>query len=544
MFRKNKLPTIIITGASGFIGKYFLDYIKNEYAVIAIARRSIKESGVPFHPNIHWVQWDIGNKSMINEVMGYIMGKGGADYLIHFAAFYDFEYKPNPEYQHTNINGTNNILKLARLIGIKHFIFASSLTVTNFYLKGKVINENSSANANFSYAISKKHGENAAKQYSRYFKCSVVRLAAIYSDWCEYAPLYKFLSCWLSRDWDSRILGGKGESAITYLHIHDLCKLLVSVINKTKSLPDFGIYCASPDGSTSHKDLFQMATRNYFGEKRKAIFIPKLFTFPGLIIKQFLGEIKLISKPFERFWMLKYVDLKLEIDASNTRKILEWEPTPRYSILRRSLFLLEKMKSHPAVWHMKNEVALRSVTQRINLVIYEIMIKEEENFLKKIALFIRSNERLDMFKSYIELDIIDFQNYFSTLYHLLMATVRSGDRSLIIKYIDDIALQRFAAGFELNEIRNVFFAMDKIISGELHKRPEFKGKKQDIFDYISLTMQLAIDGIEDVYENLEQKLAQYKIADTPVLFSNKKHIELIKKLSAFHQDFTEDNEII
>lgn len=543
MFRKNKLPTIIITGASGFIGRYFLDIVKEDFIVIAIARRSIKESRIPIHPNIHWIQWDIGNSSMMNEVMGHIMGKGGAEYLIHLAGFYDFEYRSNPEYQHTNIQGVDNILELSKLIGIKHFIFASSLTVSSFYTKGKIIDENSTADATFSYAISKKYGEERAKHYSKYFKCSVIRLAAIFSDWCEYAPLYKFLSKWLSNDLDARFLGGKGESAITYLHIHDLARLFLSVINKTESLQQYAIYCASPDNTISHKELFQTATRNYFGVTKKPFFVPKIIAYPGIIIKQLLGRISFIPKPFEQLWMFKYIDQKLEVNASVTRKLLEWQPTPRYDILRRSLFLLEKMKSHPGEWHIRNEVALKTVARRINLVIYEIMIREEDNYLTEITNHIRLNKKTDEFKSYIELNIIDFQNYFRTLYHLLMATVRSGDRSLMIEYIDEIAIQRFAAGFELHELISAFTVLDQIISGELSKRRELKNNKQEIFDYISLTMQLASDQIEEEYENLKQKLMQHKIADTPVLLSNKKHLELIKKLSAFYQDFSEPDMI-
>lgn len=535
MFRKNKLPTIIITGASGFIGKYFVDLAKEKYEIIAIARRSIRESGIPFHPNISWVQWDIGNESRLNEVMGYIMGKGGADYLLHLAAFYDFNYDENPEYERTNKNGTKNILELARKTNIKHFIFASSLTVTDFKKKGLIINEESPADASFAYARSKRYGENLAKDYSAYFKCSVVRFAAIFSDWCEYAPLYKFLGCWLSKSWDSRILGGKGESAVSYLHIHDLCTLLLSIIKKTESLPGYIVFCASPDASTSHKELYKVSTRNFFGEQIKPLFIPKILTFPGLLIKQILGKIRIIPEPFERFWMLKYIDLRMTIDSSHTRVVLEWEPTPRYGVLRRSLFLLEKMKSHPGVWTMKNEIALKSIGERINLTIYEIMLQKEETFLSEITSFMRDKEKADIFKNYIELDIIEFQNIFSTLYHLLMATVRSGDRSLILKYIEDIALQRFAAGFKLSEIKKALLAMDNIISNLLLNSHELKKKKQEVFDYISLTMQLAIDQIEDVYEQLEKKLAHDKIADTPVL-STKKYVEEIMKLSAFHQD--------
>ena len=35
------------------------------------------------------------------------------------------------------------------------------------------------------------------------------------ANWCEYAPLYVFLSTWLSKKWNARILGGRGASAIT-----------------------------------------------------------------------------------------------------------------------------------------------------------------------------------------------------------------------------------------------------------------------------------------------------------------------------------------
>ena len=54
MLRKGKKTTILLTGASGFIGKYLLDILKEKFDVIAMSRRSGIQAGVPFHPNIRW----------------------------------------------------------------------------------------------------------------------------------------------------------------------------------------------------------------------------------------------------------------------------------------------------------------------------------------------------------------------------------------------------------------------------------------------------------------------------------------------------------
>ena len=100
------LPSLIITGASGFIGRYFLEFVKEQYTIFAIARRSEKEANITEHQNIHWIQWDIAHSAQIREVFNEIHRNGGADFLLHLAAFYDFSYSEDIAYQRTNIEGT------------------------------------------------------------------------------------------------------------------------------------------------------------------------------------------------------------------------------------------------------------------------------------------------------------------------------------------------------------------------------------------------------------------------------------------------------
>jgi len=57
--RRMSLPALIVTGASGFVGRHLLDELKDEYRIFGIARRSQRECGAPVHPNIAWMQVDV-----------------------------------------------------------------------------------------------------------------------------------------------------------------------------------------------------------------------------------------------------------------------------------------------------------------------------------------------------------------------------------------------------------------------------------------------------------------------------------------------------
>jgi nucleoside-diphosphate-sugar epimerase len=523
--------TIIITGASGFIGKSFLEYTRDRFSIIGIARRSGHEAGIPYHPNISWIQWDIANANLIKEIADYILAQGGADFVVHLAGYYDYDYKDKPEYLNTNVKGTRNVLELSKLLGIRRFIFASSIAACEFPLKGQVINELSPLNARYAYAESKRIGEELLMSYNQYFSGSSVRFAAIFSDWCEFAPLYKFLSTWLSRKWNQRILGGKGKSAITYLHINDLVKLLLTILKKSDALPSYTTYIASPDEPITHYDLFITSTREYSGQSKKAMMVPGFLAYPGILFRNFLHRLGLIQKPFEQPWMIKYIDQQLWIDASYTRKQLNWAPTPRYLLLRRMLFLLVNNKNFPNEWKNKNEAALKITAQRPNLIIYEYLRSRTDFFTVAIVDAIKSSESKKVLSNYRRIKEVQLQTLISTLFHLLLACVRSGDRSLMIKYIDNVAIEIFSMGLNAEDFNGALDTMDKLIADNLKNSKSFQKFRQEIHDYIHLSVQLARDEVEDIYENLEAKILAGKKSSEISLPYYRKQQKIIQKLS-------------
>ncbi len=224
------LPRIVVTGSSGFIGRHLLDALKHDFRIVGMARRSQTLCGAPVHPNITWKQVDIARPNRWPPRSPRCGDEGPVDLVIHLAAHYDFTGEEHPEYQRTNVDGLRHVLDECRILRPRRFIFSSSVAACAFPPAGSALNEMSPPDGDHVYARTKALGEAMLAEYRDAFPSVIVRFAALFSDWCEYPPLYMFLRTWLSRAWNRRVLGGRGESAIPYLHIKDAMVFLRRVI--------------------------------------------------------------------------------------------------------------------------------------------------------------------------------------------------------------------------------------------------------------------------------------------------------------------------
>ncbi len=532
------LPGIVVTGASGFIGRHFVIAVSGKFRLFCIARRSQKEAGVPPNDNTHWLQADITKWKDLMNVFEYIKDHGGADYVLHLAGYYDFTQKNNPVYEQVNVTGTRYVLDLSKLLGIKRFIFSSSLAACKFPPLDEALTEESSSDADFPYARSKRRAEAIIKKYAENFPCSIVRLAAVYSDWCEYPMLYMLLRYWLSKNrFMSKIVTGEGQSAVPYIHVKDLIKLFLRIIEISEILPSLAIYNASPQGSVSHNELFKTATRYYHGHDVKPFRIPKILASLGLAILSFSGWLT-GKESIEKPWMAEYIDKKLNVDASATFNALGWKPTPRYHILRRLLFLTENMISHPNDWRYRNELLLQRVAYRKSTMIYDILTELRESIVEKIVAQVMKPGNEGRFPNYRKM-YRELLNWNVTLnYQLIASAVRNRDRSMIPNYAKEIAFIRYSDGFEVREVKDLMILTGKTMEAFLLERPELKGSKQRVDDHIILTSQLAADEFEDTYETLEARLPEHtnSIEEDEPLTSSENLKRIIRGLEDIRDD--------
>lgn len=536
------LPSIMVTGASGFVGRNFLAAAGDDYRIFALARRSQRDAGVTPHPNITWIQVDITDWTRLKAVMRNIKQLGGVDGVLHLAAYYDFTNRDRAEYWQTNVNGTRHILEMAKWLCVKRFVFASSVAACRFPPPGAIVTEGSPPDADFPYARSKRAGEAMARQYSCWFPCSVVRLAAVFSDWCEYRPLYEFMNSWLSPRWNARILAGRGASAVSYVHVADLTRLLATIFSRSHALPTFDVYVASPNGATSHQQLFGAATRSYFGHERQPRCLPKGIVGLGIVARNAFGRFS-GRIPFERLWMAAYVDQRLAVDSSYTQTALSWSPSDRLQILRRTPHLVANLRRDLERWHLVNRAA---ETREVDCSYLAISNSLDEVGAKVAARVSDRMQHASPGSRGRHIGTIaddDLRRYLFGVVTTLVAAVRSGDREFLLPHIDKIVHLPFAWGCRPNDVQEVFRVLGETAVEELESLPGSSGGKDGIYDGVTLTLRLAADGIEDSYRRFVQKriAPAAPAAETALSRSRAADLDrLVSQLNAFYGLSDED----
>ena len=503
------LPAIIVTGASGFVGRHVLEQLRDDHRIFGIARRSQRRAGVEEHPNITWLEADIAERAQLEAVFRTIGESGGADYVIHLAAYYDFTGVDHPEYMRTNVTGLRNVLDLSAGLAIRRFIFASSLAACGFPPDGRALTESSLPDGDHIYARTKRMGEELVNEYQEAFPTVTVRLAALFSDWCEYPPLFVLLNSWFSKLWNADIIAGRGLTAIPYLHVNDVVTFLRRVMDSGPALTPGEVVIASGDGAVSHRELFGTATLAYDGKRRTPRYVAKPVCRAGIWGLDALGRIT-GQRPFERPWMADYIDREMRVDSSVTRRLLNWSPRPRLGLLRRVPFLVENLKTDPHEWIARNQAAMKAVWASDYLKIHAVLLTHETEILETFHSALTASERREQFPSYHRLAAAEHDWNHRLLVRQLFNAVRTGDKSVFMTYCRDLAVRRFHQGFAADEFCGAVELLNLICMRILRRDPASEGMRQQILDYLTMTLRYGCDQAQETFEELSMRGALWQ----------------------------------
>ncbi len=502
----NELPALVVTGASGFLGRHLIAALRGRYRLFCLARRSQHAAGVQRHKNVHWFQVDIGDEEPLAKVFRQLQGAAGRCRVIHLAAYYDFSGEPSPEYLRTNVVGLRNLLEVCKAFRPTRFVFASSVAASAFPPNGSVLTELSPADGDHFYAITKRRGEQMVREYQAEFPAAVVRLGAMFSDWCEYPPLYFFLRTWLSGAWNSRVLGGKGHSAIPYLHVRDAVAFFDRLVDIEGSLAPGETLIASTDEAVSHRETFEAACLAWHGRRIKPLLTPRPMARLGLRVIE-VGGRWLAERPFERAWMGRYIDLRMPVDASHTRKRLGWAPRPRRFLLRRMPFLMENLKTDPLEWHRRNLAAMKTIHLEPNLHLYQLLEAHDEHIMEASMELFRDPEGGALLPTYRGLSLEDLRWAKQQLFLHLRNAVRTRERAVFRLYCRHLAERRRQQGFSCEELCRALETERDLVLRVLRSDPRSVPLESAIHDFVVGTFLVGIDEIEDAYEEMEGSAA-------------------------------------
>ena len=165
---------VLITGASGFIGSYLVNYLKQfkQYELILLVRHLPEH--FKYWKNIFTViENDIVDFDQLKEKLPYDI-----DTIIHLASYNDVDTNKNP-LMALNVNafGTRNILEISKEHGVKHVIYFSVLQVYGREMEGHFTIE-SPVLCDNDYSLNHYMAEEYCKMYSINYdlSTSIIRL--------------------------------------------------------------------------------------------------------------------------------------------------------------------------------------------------------------------------------------------------------------------------------------------------------------------------------------------------------------------------------
>lgn len=142
---------ILVTGATGLVGSHLIHALVSQgKSVRAIYRTEIPST--PIASKVDWFKADILDIVALEEAME------GITQVYHCAAIVSFSSKNKKTLQHTNIEGTANIVNACLNSGVEKLLFVSSVAALGRIREDQVINESmnwTSETSNSEYGKSK-----------------------------------------------------------------------------------------------------------------------------------------------------------------------------------------------------------------------------------------------------------------------------------------------------------------------------------------------------------------------------------------------------
>ena len=115
------MPTLFITGATGFIGRHLVEHLAGSDYTIRCLVRAASDTAHLRGQGAELAIGDVTDRSSVHA------GMAGCDYVIHLANVYSFWERDPRVYRTVNVEGTRNVMECALDQGILKVVHVSSV---------------------------------------------------------------------------------------------------------------------------------------------------------------------------------------------------------------------------------------------------------------------------------------------------------------------------------------------------------------------------------------------------------------------------------
>lgn len=344
-------PVVLVTGSSGLIGSAVCDALAAEgYIVVGLDR-----PGAPTPPaSAIEVACDLTSEASVLQALSRVEQEFRDRPLsvIHLAAYYDFSGEPSPLYEEVTVQGTSRLLRLLRRFTVRQFLFSSTMLVHAPCEPGQRIDEDWPLDPQWSYPESKLRTERLISRDRGPIPSVMLRIAGVYTDWCESIPLAHQIQRIYERRLTANVFPGDTSRGQSFVHLDDLVQVLRTAVANRSVLPAEAVILIGEPDPVSYEDLQRAFGRLIHGDSDwETVRIPKAVAKAGAWVQDTIPG---IEEPFIKPWMIDMADQHYALNVNRARELLGWQP--RRSLRDTLPTMIDALKSDPARWYQVNKL--------------------------------------------------------------------------------------------------------------------------------------------------------------------------------------------
>ena len=319
---------VLVTGASGFVGKQVCHYFLNHgFKVIGCGRQPEIEL---CHKNFQYYSFDLKELKLHAFLLEQV------DCVIHLAALaHQSLNTPAVAFYQINTEYTKELVTLCAQYKVKRFIFLSSIKVNGEKTSDMPFNEQQIPKPSDEYGRSKWFAEHHVQEIANEAGMAwvIIRPPLVYGQAVKanFASLIKLV------DKNIPIPFGKLCNQRSFIAIDNLCDFIF--VCATNSKADHQLFCISDGDDQSTGTLVKALQLARTGQI-------KLFDFPVILLK-LLCSIAGKQNVFLR------LSESLQVDITKAKQLLNWQPKLKFEEAVRSYFQKEKAVSQESPFNVK-----------------------------------------------------------------------------------------------------------------------------------------------------------------------------------------------
>ncbi len=298
---------ILITGATGFIGRHLTKALSKIYPVRILARQTSDISSIK-DCNIEIIYGDLLIKESLRPTLDQI------DLVYHLAG--EVYSRRKSDYYERNVLATKNLLEACEEKGVRRIIFLSSVGVYKPVTQKTLLTEESECDPITYYGKTKLRAEELVKNSNIHWV--IVRAPVVYGPYQPPVLNQLFLNAFTK---GKVYTVGKGDNLRSLCYIDNLVEGLVSLAEKKEI--NGRTYIFSDSSPYTFKEIVETITK-LTGKEIKIVHLPNFFGEISWQIYNIL--LTLFNLYFIELYVLKTMQLHWVCDISKAKKELNYNP--------------------------------------------------------------------------------------------------------------------------------------------------------------------------------------------------------------------------